>query len=144
MSGKKRCARCSRWTPAQSGVCRSCEREIAGDVDTLTGGHWAPNSRGVQVWVRDDPAPVYIEPQRPVALDQMIACPTCHAKVTQTCRTKTGNRTHDHGSRIVPRMCPCGEPIDGRASYCAECRHANDLASKARWRARKRLERDAA
>src|SRR5690349_21088730 len=64
------------------------------------------------------------------ALADLIACPTCHAKITEVCRTPSGHSTDEHDTRIVSRRCGCGDPIPPRCKYCPTCRAKRDQASK--------------
>lgn len=93
----------------------------------LTDGRWV--RRGpVLVW-DDTPLPDEVTAIRPPApkaatLPPLIACPTCHATVTQTCRTAGGNPTADHADRLVTRRCPCGALLEPRKQWCEPCRAA--------------------
>lgn len=75
-------------------------------------------------------------------MQKLIACPTCHAKVTESCRSQTGHRTTPHGSRLVPRLCVCGSLLAPRRRYCNGCRDridaANRYAGVIRYRRKKR------
>lgn len=79
-------------------------------------GQWVTRRGGVKVFVET--------PERPRTLDltRLIACPTCHAKVTETCRTSGGNPTAPHGSRLAPRLCPCGALLEPKKQLCEHCR----------------------
>jgi hypothetical protein len=57
---------------------------------------------------------------------QMIACPTCLAKVCESCRTASGNST-EHHLRLVPRRCRCGGLLEPKRTYCDPC---GDVARK--------------
>jgi len=63
-------------------------------------------------------------------LAELIACPTCHAKVTETCRTKSGHTTTPHHSRLAPRLCPCGELPISNGAYCRPCGFESIRVSK--------------
>ena len=74
--------------------------------DVLTDGHWE-TVRGIQRWVGEL---------------VVIACPTCHARADQMCRTASGHTTTPHGGRLIPRCCPCGAQVKGRRWLCDPCR----------------------
>lgn len=95
--------------------------------DGLAEGRWVTNGRGTLVW-QDDPTPLIDQARVDVAL--LIACPTCHAKVTEICRTRSGRRTTPHDSRLAPRLCCCGTLLAPRARYCEPCRDEANRASK--------------
>lgn len=64
---------------------------------------------------------------RPEKVRDLIACPTCHAKAWQSCRTPSGNRlSRPHKDRLVGRLCPCGEKPKPNATYCEPCALAHD------------------
>lgn len=98
--------------------------------DVLTGGTWV--LRGlVKVWQPDpepEPEPVVDETPaltlvpEPVKVANLIACPTCGAKVGQGCRTPGGWSTRPHADRLAPRLCPCGARPEGARRYCEPCR----------------------
>lgn len=73
-------------------------------------------------------------------LRELIACPTCHAKVTESCVTKTGHRTTNHGSRLAPKLCPCGDWPRPNCVYCEPCRADNDRRAKRAYNDRTRRE----
>lgn len=61
------------------------------------------------------------EPLTDADIAQMIACPTCRAKVCEPCHTATGNST-EHRLRLIPRRCRCGGLLaPGRRRYCDPC-----------------------
>ena len=84
-------------------------------------------------WVQRGGIKVFVEtaaePKR-YDLGQLIACPTCRAKVTETCRTKNGRRTTPHGSRLAPRLCPCGSLLGWKRRLCDSCRDRLEQESK--------------
>lgn len=88
-------------------------------------GQWAKKGL-VRVWVPND------EPERDTRtwLADLIACPTCHAKVTETCRTRSGHTTTPHGSRLAPRLCLCGSLLAPQRRLCDPCRKSAIQASK--------------
>lgn len=116
--------------------------------DALTGGNW--EKRGL-TWIWVPAPPPRLELAVPVRtslrdVTGLIACPTCHAKVDQTCRTKNGHTTTPHMSRLTPRLCKCGALLRSKARYCPPCRREVNLANKRdylrRLRARRRAERE--
>ena len=79
----------------------------------LVGGHWE-NVRGVQRWVPGETTPVVIT--------GLIACPSCHARIDETCKTTSGHVTTPHTVRLVPRKCPCGADLPApKRRMCDEC-----------------------
>lgn len=104
--------------------------------DVLTDGSWQHDGRGVLRWVPD---PTTILETR-VNVADLIACPTCHAKGGETCKSRGGNPVLPHTSRIVARYCQCGVPLPyrrgSRRKLCDDCRHEEACASKRRARAR--------
>lgn len=124
------------------------------NYDALPPGRW--ERRGpTLVYVEDGAAPTSAstasvsslvpKPDKPAkALDvsQLIACPTCRAKVTESCRTRSGHTTKPHGSRLAPRLCPCGSLLAPRRRYCDPCRDRidaeNRYAGVVRFRAQQR------
>lgn len=101
----------------------------------LTGGTWQPGRWGVLRWAPTPPEPIF-------SVHDLIACPTCHARVDETCRTKRGNRTTPHGSRITPRLCPCGKSLQPQRRMCSPCVKETSLANKRAWNARRRAARE--
>jgi len=68
------------------------------------------------------PGPIRLPLSEPEPLT-MLACPTCLALIHEPCRTRNGHTRVDHGDRIIPRRCRCGEPIPrvrGR-KWCDDC-----------------------
>lgn len=97
----------------------------------LTDGTW--RTRGlVRVWVPSTP------PRRKVDLSSLIACPTCHARIDQSCRTRSGHTTVEHANRLVRRKCPCGSELEGQRRYCDDCRDEANRMNKKAWRQRRR------
>lgn len=70
----------------------------------------------------------------------LIACPTCLALIHEPCRTRTGHHRFDHAERLVPRRCPCGEPIPkvNGQKWCPACRVEVDRARKQRYDMRRK------
>lgn len=85
------------------------------------------------------------EPLTDADVAQMIACPTCLAKVCEPCRTASGNAT-EHQLRLIPRRCRCGSLLTGRL-YCDACAatarkrtyYRREIATPTRLRRRKRV-----
>jgi hypothetical protein len=73
------------------------------------------------------------------------ACPTCHARLDERCRTKTGNPRHPHPSRLVAKVCGCGAPLGRYRKLCDDCHLRNRRESvkyaSRRLRARRRREK---
>jgi hypothetical protein len=65
--------------------------------DALTDGAWLPDDRMTLRWVANAAPP----PARRDDLHRLIACPTCHAKVDETCRSDGGR-----GDGARPRRTP--------------------------------------
>lgn len=102
----------------RAGIARSLsaakdiERRRREEELALTGGQWV-NVRGVKRWQVDE-APVEAPPEP-------IACP-CGARLSEPCRTASGNWTR-HADRITSRRCPCGNvPREGSHFCTEECR----------------------
>lgn len=116
--------------------------------DILTGGAWIV-VRGVSRWVAEQsPADVAAEADEPnlaivgpPSVAGLIACPTCHARVGQTCRTKTGHTTTPHFSRLVPRLCQCGALLASKSRYCPPCRDEVNRVNKRDYLRRRRAAR---
>jgi hypothetical protein len=81
----------------------------------------------------------------PVSIHALIACPTCHARLDESCRTPSGHTTTAHGSRLASRRCPCGAALGYRRSLCDDCRDERLRASKRAYlrRRRRRLREEA-
>lgn len=94
----------------------------------LTGGAWVAQG-GIQRWV-PGAEPVAEPVAEVIAYDSLIACPTCHARAHETCRTESGHTTTPHGSRLIGRLCICGEPLAPRRRYCDPCRDETDRRNK--------------
>lgn len=60
----------------------------------------------------------------------LIACPTCGAKTSESCRTRTGHTTYAHKDRLVPRTCPCGADLPKHRKLCDPCRDASYATSQ--------------
>lgn len=93
-------------------------------MNALKGGTWVQRG-AVKVWTAaSEPPPKIYD------LSKLIACPTCRAKVTETCRTKNGRRTTPHGSRLAPRLCICGALLGNKRRLCDDCRDESIRLSK--------------
>jgi hypothetical protein len=55
-------------------------------------------------------------------IHDLIACPTCHARVDERCKSATGTPRSPHVNRLVPRRCPCGASLEDRKQMCEQCR----------------------
>lgn len=96
---------------------------------------WVPR-RGILVAV-----PTKLEPPPPaVAVHRLIACPTCHAHVDETCKTASGHRTTPHASRLAPRLCPCGATLGARRRLCDLCAVEASRVSKRDYLRRRRAQ----
>lgn len=107
------------------------------DNIALTDGAWV-HRRGILVWQHQE-----WEPPGPAEfMDELIACPTCRARLTQHCRTFSGRHRKPHGTRLVSRRCGCGEVLRYGRQRCDECRddarRANARVSMRNTRARRR------
>lgn len=109
----------------------------ADSSDILTGGAWVV-VRGVSRWVADEPVED-AEPTltiTPSALD-LIACPYCNAKVTESCKNSSGRRREPHKDRLTRRLCQCGAIPAMWKTYCEPCRvKARDRSLRGRERRR--------
>jgi hypothetical protein len=99
---------------------------IAESPDVLEDGAWIKRGH-IVVWVPAAPPP------RKVDLSTLVACPTCRARVVQSCRTKSGHTTAAHANRLVQRRCGCGRDLPGQRRYCDECRDERNRMSKRAW-----------
>jgi hypothetical protein len=110
---------------------------LAGDV-TL-GGVWVVRKGGVRRFVPADQLPPAVQPPvKTYDLTKLIACPTCRATVTQTCKTRSGHTTTPHGSRLAPRLCACGLIPDPGHTLCRFCAAESLQRSKNEHGARRR------
>lgn len=75
----------------------------------------------VLVKYEPEPAPDP-EPPAPIRVHDLIACPTCHARVDERCRSATGTPRVPHVNRLAPQLCPCGELLAWKKQLCEECR----------------------
>lgn len=96
--------------------------KTAAQVDAearLANGRWVRRS-GVQVWVAN---PV-LEPKRPTFVPhELIACPTCLARMDEKCRQPDGaNRRRTCAARLVKRVCSCGGRVRHKEEVCGFCR----------------------
>ena len=110
---------------------------LEAEDEALVAGQWVV-VRGIRRW---RPA-LELVSDLPAAPDltKLIACPTCHAVVTECCTTRSGHRTTAHGSRLVPRLCPCGELPGWNRRYCPPCAAENERRSKRAYNNRVRRE----
>lgn len=102
---------------------------------------WRPRG-GVLVAVEPPPpesAALEAAPQRPRAID-MTACPTCHCKAGERCRTASGNPARRaHSTRLVARFCACGEVLPWhRKFWCDPCYLASLRKAQREYAARRR------
>lgn len=101
-------------------------------TDALEHGEWRTID-GIQRWT-----PTAASLTRTLAglrFVDLIACPTCRARIAQSCKTKAGNPREPHVTRLVPRRCPCGARLAARKTYCEDCRRK---ARKATYKRRER------
>lgn len=92
----------------------------ADDYDVLAGGEWV--QRGM-VWrwqadpdIQPEPEPKSYRPH------DLIACPTCLARMDEKCRNNDVARpTRDHEARLVKRVCSCGGSVRPREAMCRLC-----------------------
>lgn len=82
--------------------------------------------RGLVLVADLEPPPPSPAP-RPV--HELIACPTCRARVDESCRTPAGNVREPHTTRLVARTCPCGASLAPRKQLCERCRQAARTAT---------------
>jgi hypothetical protein len=104
-----------------------------GDDIALTRGSWQRDGL-VMRWVPNPTKPV----RRELDLSTLIACPSCHAKVTESCKTKSGHTTFRHTSRLVGRLCKCGSSLPGQRRMCDECRDEANRMNKRAWAQRQK------
>lgn len=76
--------------------------------------------------------------REPVDLSKLIACVTCRATVTQTCRTRTGHTREPHDTRVAPRLCACGAVPPTGHVMCAPCAAESIRVSKRDYLRRRR------
>lgn len=89
------------------------------DLDNiLDNGEWVRHGL-VWRWEADDKPATTKEP-RDYRPSELIACPTCLAKMDERCKSKRGRP--DHSRRLVKRVCSCGGPIRPQEPICAYCR----------------------
>lgn len=92
---------------------QECEAEQA-----LTNGQWVGGL--VKRW---QPNPVELKPERRVNPHDLIACPKCLARMDERCKRADGTpRRGSHESRLVKRVCACGEPVRHVEPMCGFCR----------------------
>jgi hypothetical protein len=69
-------------------------------------------------------------------LHRLVACPTCHARVDETCRSDGTRadgarpRRTPHLSRLAPRLCACGARLEWKRKVCDWCRDEANRANK--------------
>lgn len=95
--------------------------------EVLEGGEWV--LRGLTM--RWEPAPT-----RPISLPpplrqphDLIACPTCLARMDEFC-TRPGSKRHSHDTRLVKRVCACGGTVRPREPMCGFCRAELEVTKK--------------
>ena len=108
-------------------------------------GVWEPRAGGVRVFVELDPLPVVESVRKSYDLTKLIACVTCRATVTQSCRVVSGKtkgaKRSPHWGRLAPRLCPCGElPSSRTAQLCTFCAVESVRVSKREHMRRRRAE----
>jgi hypothetical protein len=70
----------------------------------------------------------------------LIACPTCHARMDELCRTSGGYTRRPHTNRLVRKVCPCGATLGYHKGLCEPCLRRN-LRYRKRIQQRRRLAR---
>lgn len=105
--GVSRCA-LTEWIDADDGV-------------ELTDGQWVTVG-AIKKWVPNPTAlPVVDEPDPPTLLPRdLIACPTCLAKMDERCEGMSRGRSHS--ARLVKRVCSCGDSLRPGEPMCGLCR----------------------
>lgn len=145
------CITCGREMKIRRrGQCARCsDMHLPYEQTALVGGTWVPDGRGIMRWV-PDAKPVVVggrvvgaEKPRPAVLDK-ITCPSCHAKGAEWCRTGDGKQRHDHASRLIPRLCQCGEERISGSPYCESCRIEARRETWRRYSRRSRAAQEAA
>lgn len=111
---------------------------IEADV-ALVGGAWQPDRTTVLRWTPED------APNPPMRDDVhlLIACPTCRAKVDETCKAQgradgTRARSIPHRGRLAPRLCRCGSRLAWKRQLCDACRVVVNRANKRDYMRRQR------
>lgn len=85
--------------------------------DVLANGEWV--RRGlVWHWRQNAPEPTAVE-VRDYRPHDLIACPTCLARMDESCKTKGG---WSHTTRLVKRVCSCGTALRPPEKICGFCR----------------------
>jgi hypothetical protein len=95
----------------------------AEDSDVLSGGEWVRVGL-VWRWVAEpdaEPEPDLPDPPSYLPAD-LIACPTCGARMDERCKTLNGDGPADHRRRLVKRVCSCGGPVRPQEPMCGFCR----------------------
>lgn len=107
--------------------------------DILSGGRWVPDQHGILRWQQ-----IVEAVPEPIPLHDLIACPTCRARLDEMCRTSSGAGRASHSTRLVPRLCSCGSLLKPYRRLCDECGAESSRASKlAHVRRRRAAERKA-
>jgi hypothetical protein len=88
-------------------------------TDILANGEWVRDGL-IWRWVQNQPEPEEADPPTYQPHD-LIACPTCHARMDEHCKRKSG-RQNEHSTRLVKRVCVCGGPVRPREPMCGWCR----------------------
>jgi hypothetical protein len=82
-----------------------------------------------------------------VKITDLIACPTCHARITQACRARSGGPNgKPHPNRLVAQRCVCGAVKPRHRKLCPPCAKENRRISNlysARRKRRRQMERAA-
>lgn len=99
----------------------TCKPPAGGNADGTYGGVLYRDGKAIEV--RPDRAELAAQERRLLAhLAEMIACPYCGAKVSESCRSAGGNPRVPHTVRVVARLCTCGKPVEARHRMCNQCR----------------------
>lgn len=93
----------------------------------LEGGSWVQRGM-IRIWEPAPPAPAVLRTPS-YAPHDLIACPTCHARMDEFC-TRPGSKRHSHDARLVKRVCSCGGPVRTREPICGLCRAELATAGK--------------
>lgn len=89
----------------------------------LVNGKWVQRGM-VWRWVQNAP----VSTVRTYEPSELIACPTCRARMDERCRTSDGA---SHKRRLVKRVCSCGGPVRPREPMCGFCRAEMTVRSAA-------------
>lgn len=130
------CTSCGQMCRSKNKICMACStghtsRYVDGEPVALVGGSWKP-VRGVLRWVPDAETVARDELEelrqrtrrgkKPTSGGDLVACPTCLARLSETCKTRGGNPTNPHRERLASRRCVCGDLLAPRKVYCEPCR----------------------